>query len=163
MTLLGTPPQVKSLLHCHVSPKYFHISSEGWAAIKGWATIISIVQTWTVDIIHEEETIRFSSTSVCKVIAAWSSDFHKCLCIQFFDNWSQITVATIGEEPLNYIGHLSSTLHLQHFYYLLKLAELQWLGNSYLIKISFSIQKTKNKLPALKEKSCYLQQVIQVN
>ena len=61
-------------------------------------------QIWTVDMPHEEETIRFSSASVCEVIAARSSDFHKCLCIQFFDNQSQIAVATIGEEHLNYIG-----------------------------------------------------------
>ena len=57
-----------------------------------------------VDIPHEEETIRFSLTGVCEVMVARSSDFHKCLCIQFFDNQSQITMATIGEEPLNYIG-----------------------------------------------------------
>ena len=44
-----------------------------------------------------------SSTGVCEVIAARLSDFQKCLCIQFFDNRSQ-TVATMVEEPLNYIG-----------------------------------------------------------
>ena len=61
-------------------------------------------QIWTADMPHEEETISFSSTGVWEVIAAQSSDFYKCLCIQFFDNRSQITVAIIGEEHLNYIG-----------------------------------------------------------
>ena len=51
------------------------------------------------------------------------------------------------------MGHLSSTFNSQFFNYLLKIAELQWLGNSYFMKISFSIQKIKNKLFALKEKS----------
>ena len=57
-------------------------------------------------------------------------------------------------SPWTISVHLSSNLHSQRFYYLLKLAEIQWLGNTFLLKISFSIQKIKNKLSALKEKSC---------
>ena len=73
-------------------------------------------QIWIVDNPHEEETIRFSSAGVCEAIAARSSDIDKCFCIQFFDNRSQITVATIREEPLkNYIGGFVVDLPLTIF------------------------------------------------
>ena len=61
-------------------------------------------QIWIADNPHEGETIRFSSARVYEVNAARSSYFDKCFCIQLFDNQSQIRAATIGEEPLNYIG-----------------------------------------------------------
>ena len=103
-------------------------------------------QIWTVDMPHEEATIRFSSAGVWEVIAARSSDFHKCLCIQFFDHRNQITVATIGEEPLNYIRTFVIDPPLIIFFYLLKLV----LATSYPGKLSQS-DKHFVRLPLLKE------------
>ena len=59
-------------------------------------------------------------------------------------------------SPWTILGHLSSTLHSQFFYYLLKLAELQWLGNSYFIKISFSIQKNQKQALCIERKKLLL-------
>ena len=113
-------------------------------------------QIWIVDNPYEEESIRFSSTGVCKATTTRSSDFNKCFCIQLCDNRSQISVATIGEEPLNNIGAFVIDLPLTIVYYLLKLAELQLLGNSYFIKNFFFHSKNQTQALCIERKKLLL-------
>ena len=139
MTPSGTLPQVVSLLRGHVSRKYFHISS------REWATIIKLEKL----IILIKRRSRGFPEQVFSLLSNWVISRNSFL----YDNQSK------SDSSYNYrrgvLELYRATCHQidpppTFFYYLLKLTELQWPRNSRIIKISFSIQKAKNKLSASK-------------